>query len=67
MILKPAVSVMFYSHPNLAKRIPLVARQISLRSNITRRKANITEKDIFDSFAYDFELLHKMKSLLTQG
>ncbi len=29
---------MFYSHPNLAKRIPLVARQISLRSNITRRR-----------------------------
>jgi len=25
------------------------------------------KKDIFGSFAYEFELLHKMKSLLTQG
>ena len=25
------------------------------------------KKDIFDEFAYDFELLQKMKSLLTQG
>jgi len=25
------------------------------------------KKDIFAGFAYEFELLHKMKSLLTQG
>ena len=31
----------------LAKRISLVARQIKLRSNITRRKANKTENDKF--------------------
>ena len=43
------VSVILYSPPKLAKRISLVVRQISLRSNITRRKANITEKDDCES------------------
>ena len=37
-------AVILYSPPKLAKRIPLGVSRISLRSNRTRRKANITEK-----------------------
>ena len=38
VILKPWASVIFYSPPKLAKRIPLGASRISLRSNITRHR-----------------------------
>ena len=37
-------AVILYSPPKFAKRIPLGVNRISLRSNRTRRKANITEK-----------------------
>ena len=37
-------AVILYSPPKFAKRIPLGVSRISLRSNRTRRKANITEK-----------------------
>ena len=37
-------AVILYSPPKLAKRISLGVSRISLRSNRTRRKANITEK-----------------------
>ncbi len=40
-------SVILYSPTKLAKRIPLGVSRISLRSNITRRKANITENEKF--------------------
>ena len=47
-------AVILYSPLTLAKRISLAVRQISLRSNITRRKANITEKALANASAFSW-------------
>ena len=72
VILKPAVSVIVYSPAKLPKAISLVARQISLQSNITRRKANKTGqvslrvlglmRTGFLSFLYEKELCENRAS-----
>ena len=47
-------AVILYSPLTLAKRISLAVRRISLRSNITRRKANITEKALANASAFSW-------------